>query len=103
MTITLDQSLFENSVYVVSYGLKKVTFTIIDENYSAGPLAAQIKRMICDVQSFDAAGNLLTEVFGSLVIGLGDSNVSVTSTDSSLLGLLMSSDNMASCSVELYE
>ena len=104
MTITLSPDLFTNNVYVVSYGgLKKATFTILNETFSAGPQSAQVKRMLCDIQVFDTSGNLVSERFGSLVIGLGDQNVSVTSSNSSLLGLLMSSDNMAQCSVELYE
>ena len=53
--------------------------------------------------TFDSNGNLLDEKFGSLVIGLGDSLVAVTSSDVTLLGKLLSSANMASCSVELYE
>lgn len=103
MTITLSPSNFVNGVYSVTYGLRKAKFTIIDEEYDSGSFSASVHRMICDVQTFDSNGNLLDEKFGSLVIGLGDSLVAVTSSDVTLLGKLLSSANMASCSVELYE
>ena len=103
MKFTLVPSLFTNGVYTVNYGLKSAIFTIIDETYESGPSSARVARMICDIQTFDTSSRLVAEKFGSLVIGLGDENVAVTTSDSSLLGLLLSSSNMQSCVVELYE
>lgn len=103
MTITLTADLFTNNVYTVAYGLKKAVFTIVDETYESSGVTIVVNGMICRIQTFDADGNKLSEVFGSLVIGLGDSGVAVTSADTTLLGKKLTSDNMSDCSVELYE
>ena len=93
MTLTLTSDMFNNGVYSISYGLKKAVFTIVDEDYGV----AKINRMVCDIQAYDASGNLVSEEFGSLVIGLGDSNIAVTSSETALLGKVMTESNMATC------
>jgi len=103
MTFTLADSMFKNNVYSVDYGMRKATFTIVDEDFAFGAASVAVNRMVCDIKTYDGTGALVDEVFGSLVIGLGDSNVAVTSSDSSLLGTVMTRSNMASCAVELYE
>ena len=103
MTFTLVESLFKNNVYSVDYGMRKATFTIVDEDFLSGASDIKVSRMICDIKTYDGTGALVDEVFGSLVIGLGDANVSVTSTDPALLGTVMTKANMASCTVELHE
>jgi hypothetical protein len=103
MTTTLTSDMFTDGVYSVTYGLKKASFTIVDESYVSNGITAEVKRMVCDIQLFNSSGVKIDEVFGSLVIGLGDDNVAITTEDTSILGLLMDEDNMSSCTVELYE
>ena len=103
MIITLNSGMFTNNVYSISYGLRKATFTIVDESYASGAAAVDINRMVCDIKTYDGTGAVVDEVFGSLVIGLGDENLAVTANDTALLGKTMTKDNMASCAVELYE
>jgi hypothetical protein len=99
----LNQSMFTHNEYVIAYGLKVAKFIIVDESYASGDALASVNRMVCVIQTFDSSGVLLREVFGCLVIGLGDTGVAVSSTDTTLLGKLLSKDNMDKCSVELYE
>lgn len=104
MKFILTEDLFTNDEYRVSYGLKVATFTAVDESFvSSGSIKASIYRLICTIIEYDSAGEKVSEEFGNLIIGLGDSNVSVTSDDDALLGTLMTKDNMSSCTVELYE
>jgi hypothetical protein len=103
MTFILTKSLFTNGIYELQYGLKKAVFTLLDEVYSSGGNTARVNRVICSIQSFSSTGEKSGEEFGSLVIGLGDTNISVTTNVSSLLGKLMTEDTMADCVVELYE
>lgn len=104
MRFILNEDLFENGSYSVEYGAKKATFTIVDEDYSgSGGLSLVINRMLCIIEEFDEDGELLDETFGSLVIGIGDTNVAVTTEDPAIRGKLLTRDNMSQCVVELYE
>lgn len=103
MTLVLDESLFVANVYVQEYGRRKATFTIVDESLLSAGVIANIKRIICTVRQYDVDGAVLWDKFGSLVIGLGNDLVSVTTEDPTILGLKMTKDNMADCMVELYE
>lgn len=104
MQFILEESMFQNGSYSIEYGSKKATFTIIAEDYlGSGGLSLSVNRMICVIEEYDDAGSLLSEQFGSLVIGLGDKNVAVMTDDISIRGKLLSKDNMDRCLVELYE
>lgn len=104
MKFTLTPDLFTNGSYVVTQGLKQATFTIVDEEFTgAGGMPVKIDRMICVVRTNDADGNKESEVFGALTIGLGDSNIAVTTDDITLRGKQMTQHNMEQCMVEFYE
>lgn len=104
MIFTLSASMFENGSYTVEYGYKKATFTIIDEDYTgSNGLFLAVNRMLCTVKTYDETGSLLDETFGSLVIGMGDENVAITTNEPSIRGKLLTKDNMEQCVVELYE
>jgi len=102
MKIVLMQSLFTNNEYVLPYADKTATFTIIDETFEALGKEAVINRVICLVENTDVDGNV-TGQLGSMVIGVGDMVVGASSTDPTLIGKLLDKDNMAQCTVELYE
>lgn len=103
MTLTLNEDLFENGEYRLQYGLKTAIFSIIDEEFTGITGTAKIDRMLCTIQTFDETGEKTNEELGSLVIGLGDKNIAVTSDDDGIRGKLMTKDNMELCVVELYE
>jgi hypothetical protein len=103
MTIVLTESLFVNDEYSISFGLKTAKFSIVDEDYASGAFMASVNRMICVIQTFDTTGAKTDEVFGSLVVGLGDENMNVTSAIAANVGKLLTRENMADCLVELYE
>jgi hypothetical protein len=104
MTLVLTASLFTDNEYAVNYGNKRATFTIIDESfYYNASLTLDINRIVCVVRTYADDGSVESDVLGSMVIGIGDTVVGVTTTDTTLLGKLLNKDNMASCTVELYE
>jgi hypothetical protein len=103
MKITLTEDLFVGNEYSVSYGMNVAKFSIVDENYASGSALAAVDRIICVIQIFDGTGAKLKELFGSLVVGLGDYYMNVTSDNPAYLGKLMNKDNMAECVVEFYE
>jgi len=98
MKIVLMQSLFTNNEYVLPYADKTATFT----TFEALGKEAVINRVICLVENTDVDGNV-TGQLGSMVIGVGDMVVGASSTDPTLIGKLLDKDNMAQCTVELYE
>jgi len=102
MKLVLTQDLFVNNEYSVIYGENTATFTIVDETFEALGKEAVINRVLCLVQNTDTDGNVIGQL-GSMVIGVGDMIVGASSTDSTLVGKLLNKDNMAQCTVELYE
>ena len=103
MKIRLLIDNFTNNEYTVDYADKRATFTILDEEYSAAVGTADIKRMICTIQTFAEDGSIADTSFASLVVGLGDAYVGITTDDAALRGKLMTKDTMSRCLVELYE
>ena len=103
MKVILTSDLFKNNEYSISYSDKRATFTILDEEYSASIGTADIKRMVCTIQTFADDGSIEDTNFASLVIGLGDANVGITTENAALRGKLMTRETMAQCVVELYE
>ena len=103
MKIQLTIDLFVNNEYAVSYSDKKATFTILDEEYSAPVGTADLKRMICTIQTFADDGSIERTDFASLVVGLGDAYVGITTENAALRGKLMTKTTMSQCLVELYE
>ena len=103
MKIRLLIDNFTNNEYAVAYADKRATFTILDEEYSAPVGTADIKRMICTIQTFAEDGSIESTNFASLVVGLGDKYVGITTENAALRGKLMTKDTMSQCLVELYE
>lgn len=103
MTLVLTKDLFVNNEYTVSYADRQATFTIVDEVIAGDVGTKEINTIVCTVRLFAADGSVDRDVIGSLVVGIGDSYVLVTSDNSVLRGHPMTQDTMADCVVELYE
>lgn len=103
MTLVLTKSLFTNNEYVVAYADRQATFTIVDETILGSAGSKVINALVCTVRFFQPDGAVDHDTIGSLVIGLGDSVVGVTTTLKELRGSPMTQDTMDKCVVELYE
>lgn len=103
MLLVLTRNLFTNNEYKVSYSDRQATFTIVDETITSSIGSKAINAIVCTVRFFASDGSVDRDVIGSLVVGIGDENVLVTSTKPELRGHLMNQDTMADCTVELYE
>lgn len=103
MTLVLTKDLFTNNEYTVSYSDRRATFTIVDETIVGAVGSKAINSMVCTVRFFAADGSVDKDAIGSLVVGIGDENVLVTSDNPTLRGHLMTQDTMSDCVVELYE
>jgi len=103
MKIVLTKDLFINNVYSKTYSNKKAEFTIIDEALQGTTGSYVVDRVICVIDTYANDGSIADRSLGSMVIGLGDGLVGAYSADITLAGKLMTQDNMASCTVELYE
>ena len=103
MIIFLKEELFENNEYIVQYGNREAKFTIVDEEFAGNNRLGRINRIVIMVREFN---NLNVEVGATTcvgVIGMGDGIVGIHCDDRRLLGQPFTRDNMAACSVELYE
>ena len=104
MKIRLLIDNFTNNEYTVDYADKRATFTILDEEYSAAVGTADIKRMICTIQTFAEDGSIASTNFASLVVAFSnDEYIGITTENAALRGKLMTKDTMSQCLVELYE
>lgn len=103
MKIRLAIENFTNNEYSVTYSDKRATFTILDEEYSAPIGTADIKRIICTIQTIAGDGSIAGTAFASLVVGLGDAYIGITTDNAALRGKLMTKETMSQCMVELYE
>ena len=103
MKIVLSESLFTNDEYTVDYADRQATFTLIDETVVGASGSVEINRVVCTVRTYATDGSVEADHIGSLVVGIGDAYVGVTSDDTTLLGKIMTASTMSSCTVELYE
>jgi hypothetical protein len=104
MELILNEDLFVNDKYVVSYGgNKQAMFTIVDETFEGNNGLGRINRIIVLVREIAPQGDPGDGVFCSTVIGMGDGVVGVRTDEPELRGKLLSRDNMSRCVVELKE
>jgi hypothetical protein len=96
--IVLTEDLFVNNVYTYRYGTWSAVFTIVDEEFAGDNRLGRVNRVtILVTEEGSGTGSLCTSV-----IGLGDGVVGIRSDNFSLLGKLMTHENMAECVVMLY-
>ena len=103
MTLTLTKEMFTNNEYVVAYADRQATFTIVDETIAGASGSCAINAVVCTVRLFAEDGAVDKDAIGSLVIGIGDEYVGVTTANDAIRGSAMTQDTMSECVVELYE
>ena len=104
MDLVLKIENFTNNKLYVSYGTRQqAMFTIIDEEFSGSNGLGRVNRMMCMVRRFNVSGGLVSSSMATMVVGIGDGNVGVTTQVPALRGKLMTKDTMSQCVVTLYE
>jgi len=104
MKVKLDISQFENDRLVVSYGSdRQALFTIVDEEYQGQSSAASVNKINILTRTVSGDGTVSDAKLQSGIIGLGNGTVGVITDDPSLLGKVLTKDNMSRVTVWLYE
>lgn len=105
MLVKLRPELFLNDTYRVRYNnnVCEAEFRIVDEDFPALGRTVPVNRIVIFITEYDAQGEPVSTYLKSSVIGIGDGIVGVYTDIAALRGKALSKDNMASCTVELYE
>jgi hypothetical protein len=102
LTPTLDK--FIGNKLVVYYGNnKRATFTILDEQFSGMNMVGIIDKITVFVEQLDTQGAVVSSNIYSPIIGIGNNEVQVTTSDSSQRGKQLTKNNMATTVVNLVE
>ena len=104
MDIQLKQSQFVDDRFSQSFGSnKRATFIVVKEAFYGNNKLGTVNRVNIFIESFDSNKEKIGGSFATSIIGIGDGAAGVFSEDSSLLGKVLSWDNMESCVIRLYE
>lgn len=104
MDVAIKKSQFVDGRFSLAFGInKRATFIVVDESFLGNNNLGVINRINIFVESFDTEGEKLSGSFSTSVIGLGDGVAGVLSEDTTLLGKILSYDNIESCTIRLYE
>lgn len=104
MDIQLKQSNFVDGRFSLDFGTnKKATFIVVQESFYGNNNLGTVDRVNVFIETFDPAGEKVDGSFSTSVIGIGDALAGVVTEDTTLLGKLMTWDNMEQCRVRLYE
>lgn len=104
MDIQLSKNSFVDGRYSTNFGVnKKATFIVVQESFYGNNGLGIIDRVNIFVETFDTEGNKIDGSFSTSVIGIGDNIAGIMTDDTTLVGKLMTWDNMELCKVRLYE
>lgn len=104
MNIILKNANFVNNKYYIEYGTRQqAMFTIIDEAFQGANNLGVVNRVTCVVRKLDVAGDVISASMSTLVVGLADGKVGVSTDVAELRGKVMTHQNMEQCVVTLYE
>ena len=104
MDVTIKKTQFVDGRFSLTYAAnKKATFIVVKESFYCNNNLGILDRINIFVETFDAEGTKLSGSFSTSVIGLGDGISGILTEDTTLLGKLLSYDNIESCVIRLYE
>ena len=104
MELVLNEKNFVNGKYSVKFaGNREALFTIVDEEFPGNNTMGRVNKIVILVRELDEAGNALAGALQTSIIGLGNQVVGVMSALPELRGKTLSRDNMARCTIILYE
>ena len=106
MRMRLNIEEFVNDKLLVTYGVdnsRQALFTIVDEEYQGNRRIGRINKITILTRTVDNEGNVSDAQLQSGVIGMGNGTVGVIADDVSLLGQVLSKDNMDKVTIWLYE
>lgn len=104
MQITPTLDMFTGNKLVVHYGNnKRATLTILNEEFSGMNMVSTIDRITVFVEQLDTQGNVLSSKIYSPIIGVGNGDVQVTTSDAAQRGKQLKQSNMTTTVVNLVE
>jgi len=104
MDIQLKKTNFVDGRFSQNFGEnKRATFVVVNESFFGNNKLGVIDRVNIFIESFDLEGEKIDGSFSTSVIGIGDSISGILTEDETLLGKMMTWDNMEQCVVRLYE
>ena len=104
MDITLQKAQFVDGRFSIAFGVNKTaTFIVVNESFLGNNNLGVIDRINIFIATYDAEGVKIGGHFSPSIIGIGDGIAGILTEDESLLGSVMTWNNMESCVVRLYE
>lgn len=85
---------------------RTVTFVVVDEVFLASSsTGAKVdeQRVNVHVDKYDDSGNKIDGSYGTSIIGIGNQVIGILSDETSLLGKLLTYDNIESCTIRIYD
>ena len=104
MDIQLVQANFVDGRFTQEYSTnKKATFIVVKESFAGNNDLGEVDRVNIFIATYDSEGAKVSGSFSTSIIDVGDNLAGVLSDDSTILGTLLTWDNMAQCVIRLYE
>ena len=104
MDVTIKKSQFVDGRFSLTYGLnKKATFIIVNESFYGNNNLGTLNRINIFIETLDNDGSKLSGSFSTSVIGIGDGIAGIKTADETLVGKMLSYDNIEQCVIKLYE
>lgn len=104
MQITPTPDMFTGNKLVIYYGNnKRATLTILNEQFPGMNMVGIINKITVFVEQLNTQGTVLSSKIYSPIIGIGNTDVQVTTTDSTQRGKQLTQDNMTTTVVNLVE
>jgi hypothetical protein len=101
-TITLTPDVFENDVFIYTVGTDKyLRFYILNEDYNTSSGSVGVHRVLCELieQTDDGfVGYALPNI-----VGMSNKVFGISSESLELQGAVLTSENMAFCTMEYYD
>lgn len=104
LRLTTDD--FVDDVYTKIYGTAKnreVMLSIVDESYQGNDIIGAINKINILTRTINTDGSYSNAQLCSSIVGIGNGTVGVIPDNSEDKGDILSKDNIANCTIVLYE
>jgi hypothetical protein len=103
MDIQLSKSNFVDGRFSQNFAdNKRVTFIVVQESFHGNNRLGVVDRVNIFIELFDPEGKKIEGNFSSSVIGIGDALAGILTEEPTLLGKMLTWDNMEQCVIRLY-
>jgi hypothetical protein len=104
MDISIKKTQFVDGRYSLEYSTnKRATFIVVQESFYGNNTLGAVDRINIMIETFDTEGNKTGGNFSTSVIGVGDTLAGILTEEKTLLGKLLTYNNIEQCVIRLYE